>query len=181
MTSAGRGKYKSGLAGAAQQQRPVEKIMKLAKPFAAISLFLLLAASDLHAACTSATAVGTFGFTTTGTLILPTGPAPVAAVGLVTFNLNGNITGSQDRSVGGAFAHETLTGTFTVTRDCTIIAVANVYDSSGNLVRTSTIPGVLVDNGKQIRAIFETVVLPNGLDLPSVLTLEADRIQGHAQ
>ena len=134
----------------------------------------------LHAACTSATAAGSFGFTTTGTLILPSGPAPVAAVGLVSFDLNGNVTGSQDRSVGGAFAHETITGTFTVTRDCTITVVANVYDSSVNLVRTSTIPGVLVNNGKQIRAIFETVVLPNGLDLPSVLTLEADRIRGHA-
>ena len=135
----------------------------------------------LHAACTSATAAGSFGFTTTGTLLLPSGPAPVAAVGLVTFDLNGNVTGSQDRSVGGAFAHETITGTFTVTRDCTITVVANVYDSSGNLVRTSTIPGVLVNNGKQIRAIFETVVLPNGLNLPSVLTLEADRIRGHAE
>jgi len=155
--------------------------MKLTKAFAAISLFLLLAASGLHAACTGATAAGSFGFTTTGTLMLPTGAAPVAAVGVVTFDLNGNTTGSQDRSVGGAFAHDTLTGTLTVNRDCTIIAVANVYDSSGNLVRTSTIPGVLVNNGKQIRAIFETVVLPNGLDLPSVLTLEADRIQGHAQ
>src|SRR5438045_9704754 len=97
----------------------------------------------LHAACSRVTAAGSFGFTTTGTLILPSGPAPVAAVGLVAFDLNGNITGSQDRSVGGAFAHETLTGTFTVTHDCTIIAVANVYDSSGNLVRTSTIPGLL--------------------------------------
>jgi len=154
--------------------------MKSARTFAAISFFLLLATS-LHAACTSATAAGSFGFTTTGTLILPTGPAPVAAVGVVTFDLNSNITGGQDRSVGGAFAHETITGTFTVTRDCTITVVANVYDSSGNLVRTSTIPGVLVNNGKQIRAIFETVVLPNGLNLPSVLTLEAERIRGRAE
>ena len=154
--------------------------MKSARTFAAISFFLLLATS-LHAACTSATAAGSFGFTTTGTLILPTGPAPVAAVGVVTFDLNSNITGGQDRSVCGAFAHETITGTFTVTRDCTITVVANVYDSSGNLVRTSTIPGVLVNNGKQIRAIFETVVLPNGLNLPSILTLDADRIQGHAE
>jgi hypothetical protein len=154
--------------------------MKSAKTFAVISFFLLLATS-LHAACTGATAAGTFGFTTTGTLILPTGPAPVAAVGLITFDLNGNATGSQDRSVGGAFAHETITGTFTVNRDCTIIVVANVYDSSGHLVRTSTIPGVLVDNGKHIRGIFETVVLPNGVNLPSVLTIEANRIQGHAE
>ena len=152
--------------------------MHPAKAFAAISLFLLLAASGLHAACTSATAAGSFGFTTTGILILPTGPAPVAAVGVVTFDPNGNATGSQDRSVGGIFAHETLTGTLTVNRDCTISLVANVYDSSGSLARTSTIPGVLVNNGKKIRAIFETVVLPNGLNLPSVLTIEADRIRG---
>ena len=154
--------------------------MKPAKAFAAISFFLLLA-TGLHAACTSATAAGTFGFTTTGTLILPTGPAPVAAVGVVTFDLSGNATGSQDRSVGGVFAHETITGTLTVNRDCTISLVANVYDSSGNLARTSTIPGVLVNNGKQIRAIFESVVLPNGVNLPSVLTIEANRIQGHVQ
>ena len=154
--------------------------MKTAKTFTTISFFLVLATS-LHAACTGATAAGTFGFTTTGTLILPTGPAPVAAVGLITFDLNGNATGSQDRSVGGAFAHETLTGTLTVNRDCTISLLANVYDSSGNLVRTSTIPGVLVNNGKQIRAIFESVLLPNEVSLPSILTVEADRIQGHAE
>jgi hypothetical protein len=154
--------------------------MKLAKAFAALSFFLLLA-TCLHAACSGATAAGTFGFTTTGTLILPTGPVPVVAVGLVTLDLNGNATGSQDRSVGGVFAHETIAGTLTVNRDCTISLLANVYDSSGNLVRTSTIPGVLVDNGKHIRAIFETVTLPNGVNLPSVLTIEANRIQGHAE
>jgi len=153
--------------------------MKPAKTFAAISVFLLLA-TGLHAACTSATAAGTFGFTTTGTLMLPTGPAPVAAVGLVTFDLSGNATGGQDRSVGGAFAHETLTGALTVNRDCTISLLANVFDSSGNLVRTSTIDGVLVNNGKQVRAIFETVVLANGVSLPSVLTIEGNRIRGHS-
>src|SRR5882757_911082 len=143
--------------------------MKLAKALAAISLFHLLAASGLYATCTSATAAGSFGFITTGTLILPTGPAPVAAVGLITFDLNGNAAGSQDRSLGGAFAHETLTGTLTVNRDCTISLLANVFDSSGTLVRTSTIDGVLVNNGKQIRGIFETVVLANGVSLGSVL------------
>ena len=157
--------------------------MKPARVFAVIGLFLLLAGPSLHAACTSATAAGTFGFTTTGILILPapTGPVPVGAVGSITFDLNGNAAGSQDRSLGGAFAHETLTGTLTVNRDCTISLLANVFDSSGNLVRTSTIDGVLVNNGKQIRAIFETVVLANGVSLGSVLTVDANRVQGHAQ
>ena len=154
--------------------------MKPARVFAVIGLFLLLARPSLHAACTSATAAGSFGFTTTGTLILPSGPVPVGAVGLITFDLNGNAAGSQDRSLGGAFAHETLTGTLTVNRDCTISLLANVFDSSGTLVRTSTIDGVLVNNGKQIRAIFETV-LANGVSLGSVLTVDANRVQGHEQ
>ena len=157
--------------------------MKPARVFAAIGLFLLLARPSLHAACTSATAAGTFGFTTTGILILPapTGPVPVGAVGSITFDLNGNAAGSQDRSLGGAFAHEALTGTLTVNRDCTISLLANVFDSSGTLVRTSTIDGVLVTNGKQFRGIFETVVLANGVSLGSVLTVDGNRVQGHAQ
>ena len=134
--------------------------MKPASVFAAIGLFLLLAGPSLHAAC---------------------GAVPVGAVGSITFDLNGNAAGSQDRSLGGAFAHETLTGTLTVNRDCTISLLANVFDSSGNSVRTSTIDGVLVNNGKQIRAIFETVVLANGVSLGSVLTVDANRVQGHAQ
>jgi hypothetical protein len=155
--------------------------MKSTKILALTMWSILCVVPGLHAACTSASAAGSFGFTTAGILILPGGPAPVAAVGVVSFDRDGNTTGSQDRSVGGAFAHETLTGTLTVNRDCTISLLANVYDSSGNLVRTSTIPGVLVDNGKHIRAIFESVLLPNGVNLLSVLTIEAERIQGHAQ
>ena len=155
--------------------------MKPARVFAVIGLFLLLAGPNLHAACTNATAAGSFGFTTTGTLILPSGPVPVGAVGLITFDLNGNAAGSQDRSLGGAFAHETITGTLTVNRDCTISLLANVFDSSGTLVRTSTIDGVLVTNGKQFRGIFETVVLANGVNLGSVLTVDGNRVQGHAQ
>ena len=155
--------------------------MKPTRVFAVIGLFLLLAGPSLHAACTSATAAGTFGFTTTGTLILPSGPVPVGAVGLITFQLNGDVSGNQDRSVGGIFAHETITGTLTVNRDCTISLLANVFDSSGNLVRTSTIDGVLVNDGKQFRGIFETVVLANGVSLGSVLTVDGNRVQGHAQ
>src|SRR3989442_9167563 len=99
------------------------------------ALLLISVAPRVHAACTSATAAGTFGFTTTGTLILPNvGPAPVAAVGSITFQLNGDVSGSQDRSVGGAFAHETITGTLTVNPDCTTVLLANVYDNNGNLV-----------------------------------------------
>ena len=152
--------------------------MKSAKLFAILSLLLVAATPSLHAACTAATFAGTFEFTTTGVLILPTGPVPVGAVGLITFDLNGNASGSQDRSVGGAFAHETLSGSFTINSNCTTSLIAKVFDSDGNLVRTSTITGV--NNGNTIRAIFESVTLPDGTNLPSVLTIEGNRIRGHA-
>src|SRR5437016_2316601 len=154
--------------------------MKSSRICAMVAGVLLSVAPRVYAACSNATVAGTYGFTTTGTLFLP-GPVPVGAVGSITFDLNGNAAGTQDRSLGGAFAHETLTGTLTVNRDCTISLLANVFDSSGNSVRTSTIDGVLVNNGKQIRAIFETVVLANGVSLGSVLTVDANRVRGHAQ
>jgi hypothetical protein len=146
-----------------------------------VALAVLSLAPSLHAACTNATLAGTFGFTTTGVLILPSGGVPVGAVGLITFELNGNTSGSQDRSVGGAFGHETLSGSFTINSNCTVSVITNVYDTSGNLARTSTLDGVLDDNGKHVRAIFESVALPNGVNLGSVLTVEGIRVQGHGQ
>jgi hypothetical protein len=149
--------------------------------FLAILSLLLLGVPSLHSACTSATLAGTFGFTTTGVLILPSGAVPVGAVDLITFDRNGSASGNQDRSVGGAFVHETLSGTFTINSNCTVNLIASVYDSNGTLVRTSTIDGVPVNNGKQIRAIFQSVTLPDGTSLPSVLTTEGNRLSGHDQ
>ncbi len=97
-------------------QTTKEESMKVTKTLMLIMLFVFAIVPGVHAACTNATAAGTFGFTTSGTLILPTGLAPIAAVGVITFDLNGNATGSQDRSVGGAFAHETINGTLTQPR-----------------------------------------------------------------
>ena len=154
--------------------------MKLTKTLTLLMLFVFAIVPGVRAACTNATSAGTFGFTTSGTLILPTGPAPVAAVGAITFDLNGNATGNQDRSVGGAFAHETINGVLSVNHDCTTILDANVLDSNGNLIRTAKILGVLVNDGNQVRGIFESVVLPNGISLPSVLTIEGSRIRGHS-
>jgi hypothetical protein len=47
---------------------------------------------------------------------------------------------------------------------------------SGVLVRTSTLKVVYDQNGREERAIFQSVVLPNGTSLPAVLTIEAKRI-----
>jgi hypothetical protein len=120
--------------------------------------------------------LGNWGFTGTGTILLPSGPVPVAAVGSVKFDLNGDLSGDQERSLGGGVGHETLSGTYTIDGDCKLNIVASVYDDAGNMQRTTTLSGVVDSNGKQIRAIYQLIVLPNGATLPSVLTADGNKI-----
>jgi hypothetical protein len=150
--------------------------MKSKLALAVLVVSILSFAPGLHATCTNATILGTWGFTGTGVVILPTGPVPVAAVGSVSFALDGNVSGGQDRSLGGGELHETISGTYTITGDCALTITTNVYDDSGNLQRTTVLKGVVVNNGKGSRMIYDSITLPNGAPLPSVLTLEANRI-----
>jgi hypothetical protein len=150
--------------------------MKNKLALAALAIAVLTLEPSLHAACTSATMLGNWGFTGTGTIILPTGPLPVAAVGSISFDLNGNASGSQERSLGGQFQHETISGTYTIASDCTLSIVSNIYDDAGNLQRTTTLSGIVVSNGKAGHVIYQSIVLPNGIPLPSVLTADANKI-----
>jgi hypothetical protein len=77
--------------------------------------------------------------------VLPTGAVPVGAVGTLTVDAGGSVSGKEARSVGGGFADETITGTWTVNSDCTATGIVNVYES-GTLVRISGISLVFDDN-----------------------------------
>jgi len=140
------------------------------------SLALLSLVPNVHAACTDATMLGKWGFTGTGVVIVATGAVPVAAVGTVHFDLEGNLSGDQNRSLGGGAGHEVFSGTYTIADDCALSGTVNVYDDSGALQRTSMLKGVVVNNGKGIRLIYDSITLPNGAPLPSVLTLDGNKI-----
>jgi hypothetical protein len=131
---------------------------------------------NLHAACTNATIHGNWGFTGTGVVIVNTRAVPVAAVGAVHFDLEGNVSGDQNRSIGGGAGHETFSGTYTIAGDCALSGTVSVYDDSGTLQRTTVLKGIVVNNGKEIRLIYDSITLPNGAPLPSVLTLEGNKI-----
>jgi hypothetical protein len=122
--------------------------------------------------CSLASVAGAYGFTTNGTI-----PAlgPVAATGTFTQDASGNLTGSQTRSLSGAIADETFTGTATVNSDCTGIDTIQVFQD-GAPVRTSTLHVVYDDNAREARAIFTSLVLQNGPSLPGILTIEARKI-----
>ena len=126
----------------------------------------------LHAACSKAGVEGKWGFSTNGSI-----PAigPVAATGLFNQDISGNITGSQTRSLNGDIADETFTGAATVNSDCTGSDTIQVFQN-GVLVRTTTLNVVYDDNAREARAIFTSLVLPDGTNLPTVLTIEARRV-----
>ena len=140
------------------------------------TLFALAAVSVAHASdarnCSTASVAGKFGFTTTGTI-----PAlgPVAATGVFTQDRSGNLTGTQTRSLNGDIADETFTGTALVNPDCTGTDAIQVFES-GFLVRTTILHVVYDDDGGEARAVFTSLVLPDGTSLPSIITIEARRL-----
>jgi len=137
--------------------------------------FATLAPSARATQCSLAGTAGKYGFTLTGVVILPTGPVPIAAVGRATLDAAGNASGTESRTVGGGFADETFTGTYTVSANCT--GTANIqFFEAGQLVRTSILSLVFDDNLREIRMVQESLQLPNGALLPVVITVEARRI-----
>ena len=104
---------------------------------------------------------GKYGYTTTGTI--PTLGA-VAAVGHITLDATGNLTGAQTVSFNGAIVPETLSGTYTINADCTGTATVNVYHG-GVLARTTNLNVVYDNNQRELHAIFlsaGTVLTVNG-------------------
>ena len=146
--------------------------------FAVLVLLWLLAANVPLAAaarCSLHKSAGNYGFTLTGVVILPTGAVPIVAVGKAVLDHTGNATGTESRSVGGGFADETFTGTYTVNPDCTGSATLNFYES-GQLVRTSVLSLIFDDHQREIRMVQKSLQLPTGDFLPVVITVNAARI-----
>lgn len=90
----------------------------------------------------------------------------------------GSPDGSGNRSVQGdagkrahSCADETATGTWTVNPDCTGTLQVNLYES-GQLVRTSVTSIVFDDNSKEFRMVQKSLALPNGTEVPVIITLE---------
>jgi hypothetical protein len=117
---------------------------------------------------------GEWGYTSTGTLIPPTGAVPFAFVGRLTFDAAGNFSGAQNSSTAGQASQETIKGTTTVNPDCTGALNVNVYNQSGNLQSTSVLAFVIVDNGQEVHVVFRSQTF-NGTNVPIVATLNAKR------
>ena len=131
--------------------------------------------ADGGGACSPASVAGNYGFILSGTLIFPTGGVPGAAIGRAKLGADGSVSGTEARNVGGGFANETLKGTSTVSPDCTGTATIQFFES-GNLVRTSVIAIAWDDNSNEFRFVQESLILPDGTNVPVVVTGDARKI-----
>jgi hypothetical protein len=151
--------------------------MKLYPIRGAVGFFVLSAlvgivpAAQSHS-CSTAKTAGKYAFTLTGALILPTGTVPVAAVGQAVLDPDGGVSGTESRSLGGDFGDETFIGTFSINSDCSGTTTLNFYEG-GQLVRTSVLSLIVDENNQEVRMVQKSLTLPNGANLPVVITVDA--------
>jgi hypothetical protein len=129
-------------------------------------------------ACSLAGAAGTYGVSDSGAVI---GIGPRAAVAQLTLDAAGNINGTVTASLNGTVTSGTLSGTYTVSPDCTGTTTFSEYDSSGDLLITATVALVWDDNMRVFRFLFTSAVLPNGTSLPTVINGDARKVGGDRQ
>ena len=126
--------------------------------------------------CSADRLAGAWAYTMTGTFILPTGPVPAAAVGTFVSTPAGEVEGSQHFSLAGTAGQETVRGTFDDNGDCTGTMTLGLYHPSGTLLRTAVWAVVFDDNARESRAIFKSLTLANGTNIPTVGTATARKL-----
>jgi hypothetical protein len=104
-----------------------------------------------HRGCTDASLQGSFGFTSTGTLLnLPAPSAgPFAEIGRQTFDGRGGTDATATLSANGNIRRVTVQGTYIVNSDCT--GSMTLYISPFGT--TATLDFVIDDDGAELRAI----------------------------
>jgi len=127
------------------------------------------------AQCSTASTAGNWAYTYSGTIFTASGPLPAASVGHFHQDFSGNITGSQTRSVAGQSGAEDISGTNSVSGDCTASLTISVF-VSGQLVRTAELAAVYDGDGNHVRAIFQSLTLPDGTNVPVVITIDGNRV-----
>jgi hypothetical protein len=145
-------------------------------PCLALVFTVLVAPLQAEAShCSTAAAAGNWAYTYTGTIFTQNGPLPAASVGHFSADAAGNITGSQTRSVAGNAGVEEISGKASANKDCTATATVDVV-VNGQVQRTAVLAVVYDNNMNHARAIFESLTLLDGTNVPVVITADYTRM-----
>jgi hypothetical protein len=108
------------------------------------------AQADEHKQCSSASRQGSFGFTSTGTLLALPPPlaGPFGEIGRQTFDGQGNTEATATLSANGNINRVTIQGTYVVNPDCTgsMTLFISPLGATAHL-------DMVIDDGAEIRAI----------------------------
>jgi len=152
-------------------------------------VFLVIGLAGAAAAqgrgCSNDTLKGAWGYTETGSVILPASlggtVVTAAAVGRYDFDKAGNFEGEQYSSANGVVGPDTKQGTYTINRDCTGTLTLTAY-RGGVAQRESVWAFVINDDGREMRAIVTKMVAvtpyppPNDrISLMPIMTMTATR------
>jgi hypothetical protein len=123
-------------------------------------------------ACSPAKVAGTWGYSETGTMVLPApyGPLPYASVGSYTLDRDGNLSGERTASLGGMILKATILGIAEVNPDCTGTVKISFTDVNTGQVSTAEKFVVYVDKAREARMIITAA------PYPSVLVTEAKKL-----
>lgn len=137
-----------------------------------------LAVAQHQPGCSVRRIAGDWAYSKTGTLTLPSGvTVGFAAVGRITVEADGTLSGTQDNNIGGNAGKGLLSGTYSLNDDCTASIVADVLDPvSGAVLRTVYMSAVFDHNESELRMMVNRLVLPNGLALSQMITGSAARL-----
>ena len=126
--------------------------------------------------CSQSALAGKWTYTYTGTIFTANGAFPLASVGRFHQDAAGNLQGAQTRSVAGASGLEDISGSITVNADdCSATGTVNVL-VDGQLQRTATLALAYDQDGNHMRAIFQSLSLPDGTNIPVVITIDGARV-----
>ncbi len=112
---------------------------------------LTRAEADEHRGCSNASLQGSFGFTSTGTVLASPPPfaGPFAEIGRQTFDGRGNTEATATLSANGNIVRVTVQGTYVVNPDCTGSMTLFVFE----LGISFNADFVIDDDGAELRAI----------------------------
>jgi hypothetical protein len=147
-----------------------------ATAIAGLTLLCAGLAPAVHAQqCSTSQVAGKWAFWTQGTV---NGIGPRVSAGIFTLAESNNLENGEATSslAGVGVADELFSGTYSVKADCSGKLAVVITDTSGNQLFTVTAKAYFDDGGKEMRAIFTSVVEPNGTPLTSEIVLEARKI-----
>ena len=112
---------------------------------------LTRAEADEHRGCSNASLEGSFGFTSTGTVLASPPPfaGPFAEIGRQTFDGRGNTEATATLSANGNIVRVTVQGTYVVNPDCTGSMTLYVFELGSSF----NADFVIDDDGAELRAI----------------------------